>query len=897
MQQGQTEEGAVYARLWDKKMGTKSHHISATSTRLRSVLATLLSLALALSVATVPAATPQAFADNALASPSVSNVEETQQRVIKVGYVTRSGDFSRNESGQLEGYTYDYLMRIAQFTGWKYEFIEAEGETTDESALRLLEMLDNGEVDIEGNMTYSSALATMYEYPQNSYGTAHTALFVPETDAKVSTTNYVTRGKLSVAILASAKQRREELTYFCQKNNLELTTVECAAEQDLYDAVTSGKADAFLDIDVNVREGFVILESFVGRPYYFTAPKGQRAIIDEIDATIKHINESNPTLQDSLYNQYFNHSSSNYELTDDEKAFARQRDTLRVGILSEKAPVQSFDKTTGKPTGVTIGVLDFLSERTGLEFEVVKIERSDDLNAAIKAADVDLIGGIDTNQDAALKMGVSLSAPYMTASMQIVYNKFVNPDELDGKRLAIPWELEGGFLSSTRNIVVYDSLDECFKAVNSGEADYTYGTTFTTPYYTNVGGLTNILSLPASTKTTEVCLGIVHPVEPELLTILNKSIRGLSTEELDSIIYDNSLITQNEQINLFIRDHLLELAVGCIVVLTLIIVLLGLYLHQRVKAARSVREENRRFQKLYSLANEEFFEYNIKNDTLMISDPRTLLPDGKDLEESASSADEGPYRLFHSAREFLERHLEPGVAEALTSPSMSSVDVAHADTDGNAVWLRIVSHFVVDDAGKPISVIGKITNIDDEMREKLDLSERAHHDGLTGLLNWKTFQERAGALMKEGNAGALLVIDTDDFKQVNDTYGHQSGDVALQSTADALRRTFRPQDLIGRLGGDEFAVCINGPIELSNLEERCAGIVKRGVEFRDQDGTMRTITISVGGVMFAGKTNSYQTWYRAADQALYRAKASGKDRFVIEERAADEVDAKGDGEQ
>ena len=72
--------------------------------------------------------------------------------------------------------------------------------------------------------------------------------------------------------------------------------------------------------------------------------------------------------------------------------------------------------------------------------------------------------------------------------------------------------------------------------------------------------------------------------------------------------------------------------------------------------------------------------------------------------------------------------------------------------------------FVEDDTGKPISVIGKITNIDDEMREKMDLSERAHHDGLTGLLNWQTFQETAGELLSNGNAGAVLVVDTDDSR-------------------------------------------------------------------------------------------------------------------------------------
>ena len=98
-----------------------------------------------------------------------------QPRIVKVGYTDSEGLLTKNDDGTYEGYTYDYLMRIAQFTGWSFEFVEAEGDNANERALRLLEMLDNGEVDIEGSMSYSAALAETYEYPENSYGSAHTA--------------------------------------------------------------------------------------------------------------------------------------------------------------------------------------------------------------------------------------------------------------------------------------------------------------------------------------------------------------------------------------------------------------------------------------------------------------------------------------------------------------------------------------------------------------------------------------------------------------------------------------------------------------------------------------------------------------------------------------------------
>ena len=158
---------------------------------------------------------------------------------------------------------------------------------------------------------------------------------------------------------------------------------------------------------------------------------------------------------------------------------------------------------------------------------------------------------------------------------------------------------------------LYDTIEECLEAVNSGEVDYTYGTSYTTPYYLNIDELSNILYLPTSTQSIDICFGLAQPVDPDLLVILNKALRSLNSAQLDSIIYDNSLIDQDEQINLFIKDHLGEFALACISLLVLIIVLLALYLRSRMHAARAVREENLRFQELYRLANEQFFEYSI----------------------------------------------------------------------------------------------------------------------------------------------------------------------------------------------------------------------------------------------------------------------------------------------
>ncbi|MFR3091851.1 MAG: hypothetical protein ACLTMP_09150, partial [Eggerthella lenta] len=126
-----------------------------------------------------------------------------QPRIVKVGYTDSEGLLTKNDDGTYEGYTYDYLMRIAQFTGWSFEFVEAEGDNANERALRLLEMLDNGEVDIEGSMSVAPPLPRCTN-TRKQHGSAP-ALFAPNIHATVSKTNLFTRSELRVAILATTR--------------------------------------------------------------------------------------------------------------------------------------------------------------------------------------------------------------------------------------------------------------------------------------------------------------------------------------------------------------------------------------------------------------------------------------------------------------------------------------------------------------------------------------------------------------------------------------------------------------------------------------------------------------------------------------------------------------------
>ena len=163
-------------------------------------------------------------------------------------------------------------------------------------------------------------------------------------------------------------------------------------------------------------------------------------------------------------------------------------------------------------------------------------------------------------------------------------------------------------------------------------------------------------------------------------------------------------------------------------------------------------------------------------------------------------------------------------------------------------------------------------------------SELARRDPLTGLRNRRGFIETSGPMLDqaraEGVPAALLLIDIDRFKAVNDAHGHEAGDIVLRTIAQRLERWEGPMCAVARLGGEEFALLIAG-IEGFALE-RFADSVRRGIAKCDHGATTgaQAVTASIGVAETHAPTD-FQHLYRLADQALYAAKLEGRDRVVV----------------
>lgn len=173
-----------------------------------------------------------------------------------------------------------------------------------------------------------------------------------------------------------------------------------------------------------------------------------------------------------------------------------------------------------------------------------------------------------------------------------------------------------------------------------------------------------------------------------------------------------------------------------------------------------------------------------------------------------------------------------------------------------------------------LSVVTEITKIK-EQEEAMKLL--AQQDQLTELNNKATFNTLAKKVLERQNncLHALLMVDVDDFKDVNDCYGHAVGDQVLEQVATELKERFRSRDVIGRVGGDEFTIL------MTDIPSKEVAIKKAG-ELCDTMNSRKfakcDITVSIG-IAFSDKTKSFDELYIESDEALYQAKNNGKNQF------------------
>jgi diguanylate cyclase (GGDEF)-like protein/PAS domain S-box-containing protein len=303
---------------------------------------------------------------------------------------------------------------------------------------------------------------------------------------------------------------------------------------------------------------------------------------------------------------------------------------------------------------------------------------------------------------------------------------------------------------------------------------------------------------------------------------------------------------------------------------------------ERKRAERALRESEERYSLAVRGVNDGLWDWNIKTNELYYS-PRWKSMLGWEGDGISSSPDEWFTRVHPDDRARIDAEIEAHL-HGVTPYFQSEHRLRHRD--GSYLWMLGRGLAVRDAEGSAYRMAGSLTDITARKRAEEQLLHDAFHDALTGLPNRALFLDRLGRAVErakrlEHYMFAILYMDCDRFKSVNDSFGHATGDHLLAAMAQRLRLCLRSVDTVARLGGDEFVVLLEGIAGVQDAKQVAERIQSDLALPFSLDGHEVFTSTSMGIVLGGTRYQRAEEILRDADIAMYRAKALGKARYEM----------------
>lgn len=218
-----------------------------------------------------------------------------------------------------------------------------------------------------------------------------------------------------------------------------------------------------------------------------------------------------------------------------------------------------------------------------------------------------------------------------------------------------------------------------------------------------------------------------------------------------------------------------------------------------------------------------------------------------------------------------------------------------ADSDANteAKCLEMGAHDYISKPFVPIVMCTRIARtleledlrrslamkLDEKIKEVSVMKDQSSKDALTGLWNRTYSKEQVDGMISNGTTGSLFMIDMDNFKAINDTYGHQAGDSVLQKFAETMRKYAKEGDILCRIGGDEFVTFVKDITDVETLSEHAGNIIADVLSFVKESNFTTNSSVSIGIAINGKDGDTFDELYSSADKALYHVKINGKSAY------------------
>ena len=529
--------------------------------------------------------------------------QTSEKRVLRVAFPQVDGMSWTAEDGTHHGMLVDYLNEIAKYTGWEYEYIDTKGPA-------MLNEFVEGKYELMGGNYYIPALEKYYAYPNYNMGYSRSLLLARSDDRSIHSYDLESMNGKTIGVYENARENIRRLKEFMAINGL-YCNIRYYKQEDmvgkigLYPYLAKGEIDLLLNNVAHISDSVRVVVAYDSLPYYIVTNPGNKEVLDGLNMALERILDANPNFAAERYAVNFPDRLVNIQLSDRDLEYVNERKTITVAVPENWYPLYCKETPLKNHTGIMADVLDEIKSFTGLRFSYVYAKNYADAIRLIQQGDADILGFFLGDENDAAQLGLALSASYVSANNIIVRNKACSyPAPGLVGALVESQRFPSGI--SAEKIRSYPGIKEALAAVNSGEADFIYGLSSKMEQDISRYHFTNLAPVTLVNDQSAISFALPTPVDPDLLTVLNKAINNLSESER-TVIRNRNLesIGVNEfSLTDFIYANPLQFMFIVMFVLSVLFTALLLAIGARMKA--TVIQGNLKRAEAANLAKSEF---------------------------------------------------------------------------------------------------------------------------------------------------------------------------------------------------------------------------------------------------------------------------------------------------
>lgn len=542
-----------------------------------------------------------AQAENAVIEDAKDAESDTEGKIVRVGYYHDNVGQAVGENEPKQGYSYEYYQEIAKYTGWIYEY---EYGSWDEIYQKLL----NGDVDIMAMVTKDAGRESSMLFSEYPMGGETYYIYVPN-DSPIASEG-------SPDVLDGKRIGVKNNTYmsklvenFARENSITCETASYEGLEERKQAVENGELDGIVTVENDGMEGYSKLFNIGTYDYYFAVNRNREDILQELNAAQREISSDFPFYISRLEDKYYNRSTVQRDLNDEEKKWLEEHKEIRVGYLNEYMPFCDEIEQSGEMTGILSELLDYLSEYMGVSFTSKCYDDYDVMIQALKDGEVDLIFPTFGDLWYSETQGYTQTISIVSTHASVVYKGDYSKDIYERVAVYNGSPQQSFYLSVNypdSEQYVYKSWKECLSAIQKGDVGCMLVNSDVIHRYLNEHDEFSDLHVAEMEEIIDFCFA-VHRGNRILYAIINKAVNNIDDALIRDALVRNSYVEANYTLRDFLFDNIVLASVLVIGFILLLILFFVMY-RIRVKRDWEMLEKSYEREKMAQVALREAYE-------------------------------------------------------------------------------------------------------------------------------------------------------------------------------------------------------------------------------------------------------------------------------------------------